>query len=66
MKTIATIAAIAALTTLTACGQAETSAEVTASEAAATEAANDVVTVTEVGKPADEHVEATAPVADSK
>ncbi len=66
MNKIATIAAIAALTALAACGQAESSAEVTASEAANTEAANDDVTVTEVGKPANEHVEATAPVTDSK
>jgi len=64
MKTITTIAAIAALTTLAACGTAEAPAEVTATEAAATEAAN--ADVAEVGKPADEHVEAAAPAADSK
>lgn len=65
MKTITTIAAIAALTTLAACGTAEAPAEVTATEAAATEAAP-AEAAPEVGKPADEHVEAAAPAADSK
>ena len=54
MKTITTIAAIAALTTLAACGTAEAPAEVTATEAAATE----------VGASADDRVEATAPAAE--
>lgn len=82
MKKIATIAAIAALTTLAACGTAEAPAEATATEATATEATNavdpnlqqvcDSQTPTaacdadKVGKPADEHVEAAAPAADSK
>ena len=82
MKKIATIAAIAALTTLAACGTAEAPAEVTATEATATEATNavdpnlqqvcDSQTPTaacdadKVSKPADEHVEAAAPAADSK
>ena len=66
MKTITTIAAIAALTTLAACGTAEAPAEVPATEAVATEAANADVAAPEVGKPADEHVEAAAPAADSK
>jgi hypothetical protein len=42
MKKIATIAAIAALTTLAACGTAEAPAEVTATEAVATDAATAV------------------------
>jgi hypothetical protein len=54
MKTITTIAAIAALTTLAACGTAEAPAEVTATEAVATE----------VGASADDRVEATAPEAE--
>ena len=61
MKKIATLAAIAALTTLAACGTAEAPAEAVATEAAANEAV-----ATEVGKPANEHVEAAAPAADSK
>ncbi len=40
MKKIATIAAVAALVTLSACGKEEAPAEVTATEAAATEAGN--------------------------
>jgi hypothetical protein len=79
MKKIATIAAIAALTTLAACGTAEAPAEVTATEAANADASTavdpnlqqvcDSQTPTaacdadKVGKPADEHVEAAAPVA---
>lgn len=82
MKKIATIAAIAALTTLAACGSAEAPTEATATEAVENEAANavdpnlqqvcDSQTPTaacdadKVGKPADEHVEATSPAADSK
>ena len=66
MKTITTIAAIAALTTLAACGEPEAPAEVTATEAAATEAANADVVAPEVGESADDRVEAAAPAADSK
>lgn len=68
MKTITTLAAIAALTTLAACGTAEAPAEAVATEAAANEAAatEAAPAATEVGKPANEHVEAAAPAADSK
>ena len=66
MKTITTIAAIAALTTLAACGEPEAPAEVTATEAVATEAVNADVTAPEVGESADDRVEAAAPTTDSK
>jgi hypothetical protein len=66
MKPFDTLAALAVLTTLAACGTAEAPAEVTATEAAATEATNADVAVTEVGEPIDDRVEATAPTADSK
>ncbi len=66
MKKIVTIAAVAALATLSACNKAEEApAEVAATEAAANEAvANEAApAATEVGKPANDHVEAAAPVA---
>ena len=63
MKTITTLAAIAALTTLAACGTAEAPAEAVATEAAANEAAatEAAPAATEVGKPADDRVEAVEP-----
>ena len=67
MKKIVTIAAVAALATLSACNKADPAAT-ESNEAVATEAvANDSVAAeADLGKPADEHVEATAPAADSK
>ena len=61
MKKIVTIAAVAALATLSACNKAE---DAPAVEAAANEAVANEATP-EVGKPADEIVEATAPAVEA-
>lgn len=68
MKNIVTIAAVAALATLAACSKTDAPEALQASEANATEAAanESVAPAADVGKPADEHVEAAAPAADAK
>ena len=67
MKNIVTIAAVAALATLTACNKAEEApADVAATEAAANEAVATEAAPAEVGKPANEHVEAAAPATEAK